>query len=116
MSHNILVSTDNYGTDETTEWTIVVPDGQVVRLEFYTFNTESGYDHVQVYDGCTTDDPLIGSYSGNNIPSPIVSTGTVLLISFMSDGFVTRQGFSATASGAGNRCCITICGCTSYKS
>ena len=77
----------------------MVPAGQIVKLNFYTFNTESGYDYVRVYDGCTTDDTLIGSYSGDNIPASILSTGPVLLISLMSDGSVTRPGFSATASG-----------------
>ena len=68
-------------------WAIVVPDGQVVRLDFHTFNTKDNYDLVEVYDGCMENDPLIGSYSGDNIPSPIVSTGTELLISFTSDAW-----------------------------
>ena len=66
-----------------------MPAGQVVRLLFDTFNTESGYDYVRVYDGCTTDDTLIGSYSGDNIPASILSTGTVLLISFTSDYYLS---------------------------
>ena len=105
LSDIILVLTGNYGNNENIEWTIVVPDGQVVRLDFYTFNTESGTDFVRVYDGCTTDDPSIGSYSGDNIPASILSTGNVLHITFISDNYGTRQGFSATASGvdlAGN--------------
>ena len=105
LSDIILVLTANYGYGENIEWTIVVPDGQVVRLDFYTFNTESGDDYVQVYDGCTTGDPSIGSYSGDNIPASILSTGNVLHITFTSDLHVTRQGFNATASGvdlAGN--------------
>ena len=105
LSDIILVLTGDYGNNENIEWTIVVPDGQVVRLDFYTFNTESGDDFVQVYDGCTTGDPSIGSYSGDTLPASILSTGNALLIQFTSDGVVTRQGFSATASGvdlAGN--------------
>jgi len=90
---------DNYGNEEIKKWKIVVPDEQFVRLEFNTFNTEAGYDHVQVYDGCTTKAPFIGRYSGDNIYDPIVSTGATLLITFMSDGDETRQGFSATVSG-----------------
>merc|ERR1719309_1071155 len=89
------------------DWTIVVPDGEVVRLDFSTFNIEYGYDHVDVYDGCTTDDPLIDSYSGDNIPAQINSIGPGLLISFTSDDTVSGQGFSATASGA-------VCGGTDY--
>ena len=99
MSHNILVPTDNYGNNENVKWTIEVPAGQVVMLDFYTFNTEDGYDYVRVYDGCTENDAVIGSYSGHVIPLPIISTGTVLLITFTSDHSGARQGFSATASG-----------------
>ena len=102
-----------------------MPAGQVVRLDFYTFDTY-GYlsygsvsgDYVRVYDGCTADnDKIIDTYYGpepaitdpsnyeHNLPSSILSTGNVLHITFTSDGGVTRQGFSATASGvdlAGN--------------
>ena len=113
LSDIILVLTGNYGNNENVEWSIVVPAGQVVRLDFYTFNTESSFtlsgtvygDPVRVYDGCTTDDPRFGSYSGDNIPASILSTGNVLHITFTSDNSYTEQGFNATASGvdlAGN--------------
>ena len=105
LSDIIPVLPGNYGNSENVEWTIVVPDGQGVRLDFYTFDTESGYDFVRVYDGCTTGDPSIGSYSGKTIPASILSTGNVLHITFTSDESATRPGFSATASGvdlAGN--------------
>ena len=118
MSDIILVLKGNYGNNENVEWTIVVPDGQVVRLIFDTFHTYGGTlsngrewgDFVRVYDGCTTGDPSIGNYSGgnilhDNIPGSILSTGNVLHITFTSDGGTTRLGFSATASGvdlAGN--------------
>ena len=77
----------------------MAPSGQVVRLVFDTFTTESNFDHVRLYDGCTRNDPLIKSYSGDNRPDPISSTGNVLHITFTSDYSVTKQGFSATASG-----------------
>ena len=116
LSDIILVLTGNYGNNENVNWTIVVPVGQVVRLDFYTFNTESSFtlsgdatvygDPVQVYDGCTTGDPSIGSYSGDTLPASILSTGNLLHITFTTDGRPgTRSGFSATASGvdlAGN--------------
>ena len=83
----------------------MVPDGQGVRLDFYTFNTKYRYDYVRVYDGCTTGDPSIGTYSGDTLPASILSTGNILHITFTSDYGLTSQGFSATASGvdlAGN--------------
>ena len=101
----MLVLTGNYGGNENVEWTIVVPDGQVVRLDFYTFNTHSGNDYVRVYDGCTGWDPLIKSYYGDNHPGAISSTGNVLHITFKSDGSTTKQGFSAFASGVDMAVC-----------
>ena len=60
----------------------MAPTGGVVRLVFGSFDTESGYDEVQVHDGCTGNDSLIKSYSGDKLPTPISSTGNVLHIIF----------------------------------
>ena len=92
-----LLFTDNYNNNATEEWTIVAPSGQVVSLVFDTFSIESGYDYVRVFDGCTMNDTLIGNYSGDNLPDPILSTGNVLHITFTSDKDTTRRGFTATA-------------------
>ena len=99
---------DYYGVSENEEWTIVVPAGQIVRLNFYTFKTESRYDPVRVYDGCTVNDPRIGSFSGSSIPNSILSTRNVLHITFKSDSGASFQGFSALASGLGNRMLLHI--------
>ena len=129
LSDIILVLTGNYGNYENVEWTIVVPVGQVVRLDFYTFDTygynssDSGTmrgDYVRVYDSCTADnDKIIDTYYGprsgyeHNLPSSILSSGNVLHITFTSgqNSFNTGPGFSAAASGvdlAGNMNNITI--------
>ena len=110
VPHNACI-TDNYDVNTNKEWTIVAPSGEVVRLVFDTFNTESGYDNVKVYDGCTVKAPLIKSYSGDNRPDPILSTGNVLHMTFRSDSSGTKRGFSGTASAidlAGKLilCCI----------
>ena len=117
----LLLLTGNYGKNENVEWTIVVLAGQVVRLDFYTFNT-FGYsyswadyvsgDYVRVYDSCTADnDKIIDTYYGprsgyeHNLPSSILSTSNAIHINFTTDSYFTRQGFSATAAGvdlAGN--------------
>ena len=94
--------TDNYGNDESKEWTIVAPNGHVLRLVFDTFNTEVGYDEVRVYDGCTDNDHLLyelsGEFNGDELTDSILSTVNVLHITFTSDRNVTKRGFSATAS------------------
>ncbi|XP_066288289.1 embryonic protein UVS.2-like [Branchiostoma lanceolatum] len=42
---------DDYDIDETCEWTITVPEGNTVNLQFSSFNLENGYDFLTIYDG-----------------------------------------------------------------
>jgi hypothetical protein len=66
-----------------------------ITLSFSQFNTESGYDFVRVYDGATTSAPLLGQYSGTNLPPSLTSTGGSMLIRFTSDYSVVAQGWTA---------------------
>lgn len=51
---------------------------------------------LQIYDGMTEDDPLIGTYCGSNIPPLIISVSNVLFVRFYSDVSVSGAGFNAT--------------------
>lgn len=83
--------------------TILAPAGQQVRLTFTQMNLEligcsagqsnggcpdGGCDFVQVHDGITANDPIVGRYSGSlvgaDLPS-IVSSGTGMYVVFRSD-------------------------------
>ena len=50
---------------------------------------------LQVRDGTSETDPLIGKYCGSTLPAPITSRSSSLWIRFKSDGSVTRAGFRA---------------------
>ncbi|XP_066263228.1 exoskeleton protein RP43-like [Branchiostoma lanceolatum] len=41
----------DYGNNENCEWIITVPGGSTVSLTFDSFNLESGYDFLTIYDG-----------------------------------------------------------------
>merc|ERR1712054_413866 len=69
-----------------------------VSLTFSSFNTESGYDFVYVFDGASTSSALMGTFSGSTIPSAVRSSGASMTVQFSSDGSVTAQGFAALAS------------------
>ena len=59
-------------------------------LTFDSFDTESGYDYVEVsYDSFSQ------RYSGSSIPGPFTSTGSSMVVRFHSDGNISRTGFSA---------------------
>ena len=47
-------------------------------------------------DGFNIDDPLIGTYCGDEIPAVIRSTSNVLLVRFYSDSTLNKAGFNAT--------------------
>lgn len=63
-----------------------------IKIEFYEFDTDVN-DTLKIYDGENTDAPLLGSFSGSDIPSQIMSSGNKVLITFNSDGSGTAAGW-----------------------
>lgn len=71
--------------------------GEAIQLIFNTFETESGYDFLTIYDGNSTSGTVIGSYDGTNNPGTIVAenpTGCLTIV-WTSDISITYQGWSA---------------------
>lgn len=75
-------------------------DNETIRVFFNSFETESGFDYLTIYDGPDTTSPLIGSYNGTVSPGEIVSSheSGALTFNFSSDSSVTRSGWDATVS------------------
>jgi hypothetical protein len=73
--------------------------GQCLSLTISTFNTENGWDFLNIYDGPTAASPQLASLTGNGI-APITFTGTSgsLTFVFTSDGSAVRFGWTATIS------------------
>ena len=82
----------NYPNNAHCEWRIMVPYGYHVRLSFTLFDTENGYDFVEVSSNSTG---LHGSYTGIRRPPPYLYGGRQMRARFRSDGSVTRRGFRA---------------------
>ena len=72
--------------------------GQCVSLTFTSFNIESGFDFLYVYDGATATQNLIGVYTGTTLPGTLTSSNGCLTFFFTSDGTVTAPGWVATIS------------------
>ncbi len=75
---------NNYANYSNGSITIAPTGATNVRLTFTSFNTESGYDYLTIYDGPNTASNVIGTYSGSSLPNsglPILSTGNALLSS-----------------------------------
>lgn len=54
---------------------------KTILLEFDELNTECSYDFLFIYDGNSYQDRMLASFSGNNIPDPIMAqSGQVCLL------------------------------------
>ena len=88
-------SGSNY-TDGQRTVTLIKPTGATcITLNFTSFNTESNYDHLFIYDGATTSAPLIGKYSGTTSPGTVTASGGSLLLDFRSDCTTNAAGWAA---------------------
>ncbi|MFN8395334.1 MAG: PKD domain-containing protein [Bacteroidia bacterium] len=88
----------NYSDNVTSTVFIAPPGASRVELTFNSFDLETGWDFLTIYDGPSNLSPMSGSYTGQTRPNngqTIVSTGGALTIEFMSDFVVNAAGFDA---------------------
>jgi len=81
------------------------PSQQLV-LFFTSFQTESSFDVVRIYDGNSASATLLLEHSGNSVPSPVTGSGPVLFVQFTSDSSISGNGFVASyeLTGASHQC------------
>ena len=91
----------SYGNNEYRVHTIC-PDvsGSFIQVDFTSFDVESGYDFLYVYEGTSTGGTLIGQYHNGNIPTTITATDSTGCLTFLfdSDGSVVDPGWEADIS------------------
>jgi hypothetical protein len=57
-----------------------------ITLNFNYFETESRYDHVEVYDGSSVSSArLLLKHSGSTLPGAVVSSSNEMLVCFFTD-------------------------------
>lgn len=73
-----------------------------IKLEFTAFGLEENYDYLYIYDGPTTNSPLVSGagFTGTNSPGTIVSTSPdgALTLRFASDPLEFDLGYVANVS------------------
>ena len=94
---------NNYPNNQDCTSIVTFPQGQRIYVEFNAFNIESHsrcvYDWLEIYDGDSTSANLLSSrMCGDQIPSPLTSSGNTLFIKFHTDGSVQRSGFQLTVT------------------
>jgi len=92
---------NNYNNNSICKWKIQPPYATGLTLTFNSFDLEVN-DELMIY-ATGTSSTLLGTFTGNQIPGPIVSPTGALLLMFKANGYNTAQGFDAfyTTSNVG---------------
>jgi len=93
---------ENYQNNENCSWLInpqSILDSIIrITLNFNRFSTESGSDLVNIYQGATTSDSLVASFSGDNIPPSVIVNSGKALITFTTNGTTRKPGWYVSYS------------------
>ena len=101
LCNRIFLDPGAYGNYKNLQNTITTftPSGagNKVRIAFNSFRTEQATDNLKVYNGPNTSSPMIGQYSGSNIPATLESTasGGELTFVFTTNSVNTESGWEA---------------------
>ena len=69
----------------------------IKAFDFFELESDDcSLDFVEVYNGSSQSDDLLGVFCGKNIPFSVTSTGHRMLVVFKSDSSVVSKGFTAT--------------------
>lgn len=95
-----------YNPDQTCRWRITTVPGHRIHLHINDFDLENhqecAFDHVDFYNGDSSNSFTLGRYCGKTVPSDIFASSNAMVMEFTSDMSLQRNGFSVTHS--------TVCG------
>ncbi|XP_050987326.1 CUB and sushi domain-containing protein 3 isoform X1 [Labeo rohita] len=66
-------------------WSIRVPPGNGIHINFTVLNTEPIYDYITIWDGPDQTSPQISQFSGSSPQEAVSSTSNHILLKFHSD-------------------------------
>jgi spore germination protein YaaH len=88
----------NYYNNENYTFTIAPNNAITLMVNFQSFHVESGFDTLWIYDGNSSNAPLLGAWTGTQSPGNIQASGNSLTFRFKSDVSGTAPGWVATYS------------------
>ena len=89
----------HYGNNENYKMTVYPEDNnRKIVANFLVFSTQPNTDILSIYDGTDTGAPLIGSFSGSELPDSITATNPAgaLTFTFVSNDYANFSGWVAT--------------------
>ncbi len=93
----------NYANNANSSTTICpITSGDVVTITFTAFNTQAGFDILNVYNGSDATAPLLASLSGTTIPPSITSSAAngCLTFVFTSNATTVAAGWQSNVTCA----------------
>ena len=79
----------NNNTSLTTIYSLFGP----ITLDFVAFSFEDETDGILVFDGADAEAPLLGAFTGTELPEAVTSTGNVITIVEITNATVNESGF-----------------------
>lgn len=114
---------NNYCNNSNCSWLIQPPQATSVTFNFTQFELESAstdgnsvYDVVEIFDGTSASAPLLGRFTGSNIPASITSSGGSMFVHFYSDVASNYQGWSGYYTSTQNGYCNASAGTLTTQS
>lgn len=99
----------NYHNNVNCSWLIspqTLSDSIIsITITFDRFETEAGVDVVTIYKGSTSNDSVIGQFSGADIPPVLTVPGNKALVTFVTNGSITESGWFVTYTSTSMNWC-----------
>jgi hypothetical protein len=74
---------------------LIIPEDSIngINLNFLQFGLDSN-DVLTIYEGESTNAPVLGAFTGTSLPGPVSTDSTRLLMVFESDSALSHSGFT----------------------
>ncbi|XP_075438529.1 CUB and sushi domain-containing protein 3 isoform X5 [Ascaphus truei] len=96
---------EGYGNSLNCIWTIISDPGSRIHLSFNDFDLETQFDFLAIKDGDSIDAPILGTFTGAEVPSHLTSNSHIIRLEFQADHSMSGRGFNITYSTFGHNEC-----------
>lgn len=95
---------EDYGNHLHCVWLILARPESRIHLAFNDIDVEPQFDFLVIKDGATAEAPVLGTFSGNQLPPSITSSGHVARLEFQTDHSTGKRGFNITFTSESSLC------------